>query len=83
MDSSSRSEWHAGGTRLPFVRERGGSRSEIRNHRATDFVPYRATGSITDQDESLVKSEVSISLMRCGTKWHGRPHVSARGRWRA
>lgn len=83
MDRDCRSAWHAGGTRPPFARERGGSRTEIRYARATGIVPRRATGKEVDSQEPLVTGEDSINLDRSGTKWHDRPRGSARGHGRA
>lgn len=83
MDTNSRWEWHAGGTRSPFGRERSGSRTEIRHAHATGIVPQRATGKLVDSQETLVTGEVSIIFGRSGTKWHDRPRGSARGHGRA
>lgn len=83
MHVSTHSGRHAGGTRAPFRRERGGPPSGIQLWRAIDVVPGRATEGLSDGEKSP-EIRGSRGVEECsGMLWHGGPRESARGHRRS
>jgi len=83
MDVNGSSVWHAGGTRAPLLVKRGGPPNEIRQGRATEVVPLRATGGVMRDVKGLTKWAFHLSGAPHGTEWHDRPRESAQGHGRA
>lgn len=73
MNTRTRSEWHACGTRAPSRHARACLAHRISMRRAVQVVPQRATSGAQIE----VKVQVSVAFGRLGgvdgTQWHGGP----------
>ena len=84
MVSSTRSEWHAGGTRTPERRRRGTPPASILGRHAIEVLPLRATAAVCDGSQAAEFCGFCEWHAIRGTEWHDdvSPFPRAHGRTR-